>query len=966
MLHRLNIASVVLALPLLAFAQTVQQINNQTDLARALCDAQTRQETRASLLQHHRQLVDRKLWDEIMGRAANAYYQESPERALRIYDVSIEIATTLSDPQLLARTYYNLGGSYSGINQLENAIRAYERSRENFEQAGLRRDLIYVLADLGAIYFNQENYQRAKEYSEQSILIADSVKLSDDSVGTWPDDFGRARALHTLAEIDLRNGNHEAAIDKLEQSLGMYQALRANNSYYDFFIAGIFATLGKVYPETGDYARALFYLNKALDLARASSDRDTIANILNSIGYLYLEQEDYAQAKEHFDRSLKIYVANNNDIEASKVLLNLGVIEQRQAHYDEALAHFKRSSQAAKATQIADIQIAAGEGIGVVLTAQGKLTEALVILNEGLDLARQTRNKTREIELTWRSAQTLFDMRNYGEAATRAEAAVLLAQSAHLPKLEYLATTTLGQVYAAQGKIDLAEQTLSQAISQLERLRMQVAGRETASQLYFENKLAPYHALIDILTKQGKPLDALLLAERAKARVLLDVVSGNKVDASKVLTPTEKQELIRLNRNLADINDRIKSQNGNTSATDSLYARLDSARQEYQAYQDALYVIHPDLRIRSGRTAAVNRADIDDLTENNSAYLEYVVTKDRVSLFVITKDASNASANVRVHQIETTPSELISKVNQFHDRLANRHPDYATLAHELYSLLISPAEEQVRDLTLCIVPDSFIWNLPFQALITKRGRFLIEEHPLYYAPSLSVLREIGRRNSTGQKSDNSLIAFGNPVIGRDEQRNKELCPLPEAETEVNSIAKSFDPKGRRVFIGREASEKSFRVLAPTFTTVHLATHGVLDNRQPLYSHLLLTKTEGDVENDGLLEAREIMNMNLKADLAVLSACETANGRLAPGEGVMGMSWAFFIAGTRSMLVSQWKVNSASTSQLMVNFYQALASSQNNVNGNQAKALQDAALKTMKDQRYRHPFYWAAFVLVGKA
>ena len=140
------------------------------------------------------------------------------------------------------------------------------------------------------------------------------------------------------------------------------------------------------------------------------------------------------------------------------------------------------------------------------------------------------------------------------------------------------------------------------------------------------------------------------------------------------------------------------------------------------------------------------------------------------------------------------------------------------------------------------------------------------------------------------------------------------------------------------------------------------THGVLDNRHPLYSHLLLTKTEGDLENDGLLEAREIMNMNFHADLAVLSACETANGKIAPGEGVMGMSWAFFVAGTRSMLASQWKVNSASTSKLMTNFYYDLKANQSKTK--KALALRQSALKLIKDQAFHHPFYWAAFVLVG--
>ena len=139
---------------------------------------------------------------------------------------------------------------------------------------------------------------------------------------------------------------------------------------------------------------------------------------------------------------------------------------------------------------------------------------------------------------------------------------------------------------------------------------------------------------------------------------------------------------------------------------------------------------------------------------------------------------------------------------------------------------------------------------------------------------------------------------------------------------------------------------------------------MLDNRQPLYSHLLLTKTAGDLENDGLLEAREIMNMKLNADLAVLSACETANGRISPGECVIGTSWAFFVAGTRSMLVSQWKVESASTSDLMVNFYHSLGTNRSRSNRNKAEALRAAAMNLMKDERYRHPFYWSGFVLIG--
>ncbi len=167
-----------------------------------------------------------------------------------------------------------------------------------------------------------------------------------------------------------------------------------------------------------------------------------------------------------------------------------------------------------------------------------------------------------------------------------------------------------------------------------------------------------------------------------------------------------------------------------------------------------------------------------------------------------------------------------------------------------------------------------------------------------------------------------------------------------------------------MLIGREATEKSFKAFASTYSIIHLATHGLIDNRQPLYSYLLLTKTEGDPDNEGRLEARQIMDMNLHADLAVLSACETANGRISPGEGVIGMSWAFFVAGTRSMLVSQWKVNSTSTSHLMIDFYKSLNSTRFETNNRKARALEDATLGLMKNDRYHHPFYWAGFVLIG--
>ena len=215
-----------------------------------------------------------------------------------------------------------------------------------------------------------------------------------------------------------------------------------------------------------------------------------------------------------------------------------------------------------------------------------------------------------------------------------------------------------------------------------------------------------------------------------------------------------------------------------------------------------------------------------------------------------------------------------------------------------------------------------------------------------------------------QNSKESLIAFGNPVIDRNENPKRNLHALPETEVEVAAIAATNRAQMKKVLVRREADEKTFKTLAPRYATIHLATHGVLDNRDPLNSYLLLTKIDDETENDGLLHAREIIDLNLDADLAVLSACETGNGRISPGEGVIGMSWAFLVAGARSVVVSQWRVNSISTTHLMKDFYQAMAR-RTDLNGrNKSEAIREASLRLLKDRRYRHPFYWAGFVLVS--
>jgi CHAT domain-containing protein len=171
---------------------------------------------------------------------------------------------------------------------------------------------------------------------------------------------------------------------------------------------------------------------------------------------------------------------------------------------------------------------------------------------------------------------------------------------------------------------------------------------------------------------------------------------------------------------------------------------------------------------------------------------------------------------------------------------------------------------------------------------------------------------------------------------------------------VKAIAGFFDPDRSPVLIREQADEQSFKSLAPAYDIIHCATHGMFDNRHPHYSFLLFAKAKDGANDDGLLEAREIMGLKLNADPVVLSACDTSKGRSGAGEGVIGLSWAFFAAGARATQVSQRKVNSAGAANWMENFYRDLRQTSGRKTVTKAEALRLAVLTMMKDGRYGQP------------
>jgi CHAT domain-containing protein len=288
-----------------------------------------------------------------------------------------------------------------------------------------------------------------------------------------------------------------------------------------------------------------------------------------------------------------------------------------------------------------------------------------------------------------------------------------------------------------------------------------------------------------------------------------------------------------------------------------------------------------------------------------------------------------------------------------------------------YDMLIKPIEQYLpknKDEVITVVPHDILFSIPFAALMAENGDYWVERHTLSYAPAIGVLRATQKLRAEAEQMPHKLVAFGNQIT----EKIAFLGALPYAEKEVKHIASLYPPASTQIEIGAAATKDKFTELVPTASELHLATHGLVDEEHPMKSAVVLAPTDKD---DGLLSVRDILTLkNLRARIVVLSACQTGRGKIT-GDGVVGLSRAFIIAGAPSVLVSQWNVDDILTDYQMEKFYRFYLKGTD-----RARALRDAQLATIHhlegdgtatpvahtaEKLRANPRYWAAFQLIGE-
>ena len=532
--------------------------------------------------------------------------------------------------------------------------------------------------------------------------------------------------------------------------------------------------------------------------------------------------------------------------------------------------------------------------------------------------------------------------------------------------------TLVGQCLNSLGKKEDARLAFEEAVAEIEHVRGQLAGGAEEAESFLADRIAPYQELVALFANDHRNEDALAIAERASARALLDILAKGKTAP----TTNANEQIHGLEQRIAETNRRLIDELRSGKPSDAQLVRLRAELRDARMQRE-----NADFESASenqGETKPLATASLAEMQhfvrDEKAALLKFVVTKDETFLFVL--NGNDEEISPQVFRVDLPRDQLTKRASSFRSLIADRGLDWQTPARALYASLLQESESAWKNSQrLIIIPDGALWDLPFQTLQDANKRCLIEDHAISYAPSITFLTRIRTSTSHENKNAPRLFALANPALGAVAKRSgseKILVssgpqlmgeiwqPLPEAEKQLAQLKQLYRSPACVALTGPDARESTFKNRAGDFDIIHLATHGVLNDHAPLYSYLLMSQENLAADEDGLLEAWELMQMKLHARLAVLSACETARGKVSEGEGVIGLSWALLAAGCSSEVVSQWKVDSASNTDLMVEFHRRYRNGED-----AAEALRAASLALAKNPRYRHPFYWAPFVAIGE-
>ncbi len=898
-----------------------------------------------------------------------------------------QTAADLPPEELLAAARrdfeYALGDLESGLaadarrarDLLEPAVAVFRRARASGAEAEALHALGLAQAQIGEAERALELYRRALEL-QRELGNRQGEAAALNNIGLVLAETGRP--IEALAELEAAFPLRRAAGDPRGE------AATAHN------LAALHVQLGEIQP-------GLDYYYRALELHRQLDDPGAEAATLNNLGLVLARLGELEKADAHLRRALALHRAGGNLRGEAGTLANLGLASFELDRRAVALSHLAAARDLYRA-----IGDRAGEGdvlnnLGLVHLEARRPEPAGKNLEQALEIQRLLGDRRGEAAVLSNLGQLYRQRRQFEPARRDLEHALDLQRRVKDPWGASSTLLELARLAADRDRLEQALATIEQAINLVESLRADLLSPDyRASLIGGRREIYEFH--VDVLMRldrerpgSGHGESALVAAEAARARGLLtslgEARAGIRHGTGSELTAARRALRRRLSAR-ESVRRRLLEQGD--------HRRAGAIDEEIEALLESYRRLDEEIRRRDPRYGDLVRPEppsadaVRRLLDDATVLLEYSLGEERSALWIVTSGAITGHVLAGRERIEEAARRL-------HERLArSRQRTFRGAARiaaaELAELILEPAREALGRRRIAVIADGALEYVPFGILPLggAAGRPLGLDHELVSLPSVSVLAsirhgEIGRGEKGRDTSPLKMLAIlADPVFGAGDPRLGEPRPgeprlgeprpgaitgdaealprLVHSRREAAAVA-ALVPAGQRLLALDFAARRELLtegVLEP-YRMVHIATHGILDTRRPELSALVLSQFDvaGRVR-DGHLRLLDIYNLELRADLVVLSACRTALGREIRGEGLISLARGFFYAGARQVLVSLWNVDDEATAVLMERFYRGLL-----VEGLPAAAALGAAqAQVASERRWQAPYYWAGFVLQG--
>jgi CHAT domain-containing protein/Tfp pilus assembly protein PilF len=865
---------------------------------------------------------------------ANALYACGSNRAaVEHHDQAYEIYASRGNWKEAARTLSNSIQPLILLGEYDRAFAASQQAREIFGRLGEGKRIASLENNVGNIFHRQDRFEQALDHYEHAYeALADYQQWEHAAV-----------ALSNMAMCLI-------SLNDFPRSLDCYRRARELCVKYDLPRLRDQADYNIAYLHyfRGEYNRAIDMLFQTRRACETSGDAYHFALCHLDLSEIYLELNLTEEAREMAHQGVLLFQKLGMSYEAAKTLANEAIACGQQGNTSQALERFARAREIFGQEKNLVWPWLLDLYQGLLRFHEGRYVEARQLCEGAAEFFDQTLVSGKAVLAHLLLARIALEVGDLGTAGSEGDAAVAKLSSVQTPMLLYQAHLVLGQISSSRGDRSAAYAAYQQARKTLETLRTRLQGEELKIS-FVKNRLQVYELLVDLyLDRQDAEIsagEAFSFIEAAKSRSMIEMIfkSGQTLPLGEAGQGEYVRKIRDLREELNWYYHRIELEQIRPEISREHVERLQHQAQSLEnELLRALRELPPNERENATLEAPADfsLARLQTALPADTALVEYYSTGDRLVAAVVTRE-----------NIEIIPLTIISRVtywlhllrfqfSKFHMGIAyaqrfEHSLRRATWSHleTLYRELIQPVRAHLRAQHLVFVPHGPLHSLPFHAL-RNGDEYLGDAYTVSYAPSATVFALCQQKAASEKRTS---LVFGIP----DER-------APQILTEVESVATLLPHS--ELFVGKKATAEVLREKGPEIGLLHIATHGIYRQDNPMFSGIRL--------GDGYLNLYDLYQLRLGANLVTLSGCATGMNLVAAGDELLGLQRGLFCAGATSLLLSLWDVHDRSTAMLMREFYKNYIQTRD-----MARSLQ-AAMRELRLEN-PHPYFWAPFVLVGK-